>query len=137
MWPVFWIMVCHQFKQNFRKQYNRKMNSAQSALARRVLKFRVSRNFDKIILNFAKFEENFAKHEIKIFAKFGEITKTNILQPPYSYSYTICRLLSATHPPLPSTRRFFNVAWKCYFEMKTNKGTLSFNSVIYNYVDLS
>ena len=48
------------------------MNSAQSALARRVLKFRVSRNCDKIILNFAKFEENFAKHEIKIFAKIWQ-----------------------------------------------------------------
>ena len=29
--------------------------------------YRVSRNFDKIILNFSKFEENFEKHEIKNF----------------------------------------------------------------------
>ena len=29
-------------------------------------------------------------------------------------------LPSATHPPLPSGRRFFNVAQQCYFEMKTN-----------------
>ena len=61
----------------------------------------------------AKFKENFPKHEIKNLLKFGEITKTKILQPPYN-------LLSATHPPLPSARRFFNVARQCYFEMKTN-----------------
>ena len=30
-------------------------------------------------------------------------------------------LLSATHPPLPSARRFFNVARQCFFDMKTNK----------------
>ena len=35
------------------------------------------------IFNFAKFEENFVKHEIKIWRKFREITKTKILQPPY------------------------------------------------------
>ena len=34
-------------------------------------KFCVSRNFDKIILNFAKFEENFAKLEIKNFANIS------------------------------------------------------------------
>ena len=32
-------------------------------------KFCVSHNFEKIIFNFAKLEENLAKHEIKIFAK--------------------------------------------------------------------
>ena len=30
-------------------------------------KFHETRNFDKIILNFMKFKENFAKHEIKNF----------------------------------------------------------------------
>ena len=30
-------------------------------------------------------------------------------------------LPSATHPPLPSARRFFNEARQCYFEMKTKK----------------
>ena len=52
-------------------------------------------NFPRILLNsklfcqiFAKFEENFGKHEIKNFAK---LQKRNISQPPYSY--TICRLL--------------------------------------------
>ena len=30
-------------------------------------------------------------------------------------------LPSATHPTLPSDRRFFNAARQCYFEMKTNK----------------
>ena len=51
-------------------------------------KFCFLRNFDKIILNFAKFEENITEHKIK---KFRKITKTKILQPPYSY--TICCLL--------------------------------------------
>ena len=46
-------------------------------------KFHETRNFDKIILNFMKFEENFAKHKIKNFAKFREITKTKISQSPY------------------------------------------------------
>ena len=27
----------------------------------------------------------------------------------------------ATHPPLPSAKRFFNAAWQCYFDMKMNK----------------
>ena len=55
--------------QNYRwqngKQYNRKTNSAQSALARRVRQG----CFAKFSLNFVKFEENFAKHEIKNFTK--------------------------------------------------------------------
>ena len=33
-------------------------------------KFCETRNFDKIILNFTKFKENFTKHEIKNLAKF-------------------------------------------------------------------
>ena len=44
-------------------------------------------------------------------------TKLKFLQQPYSY--TICRF--ATHPPLPSAKRFFNAAQQCYFDMKTNK----------------
>ena len=46
-------------------------------------KFCVSQSFDKIILNFVKFEENFAKHKIKISQIFREITKKKISQPPY------------------------------------------------------
>ena len=30
-------------------------------------------------------------------------------------------LLYATHPPLPSAKRFFNAARQCYFDLKTNK----------------
>ena len=58
-------------------------------------------------MNFEKFAERFAKHKIKNFAK--------ILQP------LLHNLPSATHPPLLYARRFFNAAWQCYFEMKTNK----------------
>ena len=34
-----------------------------------IVKFLETQNFDEIILNFAKFEENFVPHEIKYFAK--------------------------------------------------------------------
>ena len=34
-------------------------------------KVREKQNFDKIILNFAKFQENFTKHEIKYFANIS------------------------------------------------------------------
>ena len=54
--------------------------------------------------------------KLKISQKFHEITKTKILQPPYSY--TISRLLLTS--PLPSAIRFYNVVQQCYFEMKTN-----------------
>ena len=68
-------------------------------------KFHVLQTFDEIIFNFAKLEEKFTKHEIKNFAA----------------TLLLHNLPSATHPPLPSARRFFNAARQCYFEMKTNK----------------
>ena len=50
-------------------------------------KFRKTQNFDKIILNFVKFKENFANMKFKISQKFGkkfrEIPKMKILQPHY------------------------------------------------------
>ena len=80
-------------------------------------KFRVSHNFEKIIFNFAKLEENFAKHEIKNFTKILH----NYENENFSATLLLHNLPSATHPPLPSARRFFNAARQCYFEMKTNK----------------
>ena len=80
-------------------------------------KFRVSLNFDKIIFNFAKFKENLGKHEIKNFAKISR----NYENKNFAATLLPHNLPSATHPPLPSARRFFNAAWKCYFEMKANK----------------
>ena len=53
----FWIFCFTKFSSNFEK------------FKIILSKFCVSPNFDKIILHFAKFEENFAKHKIKIFAK--------------------------------------------------------------------
>ena len=47
-------------------------------------KFRETQNFDKIILFFAKFEENFAKKKLKITWKFREITQNEISQQPYA-----------------------------------------------------
>ena len=78
------------------------------------------RNFHEIfvkfwISSFLKFSLNFAKLKIK---KFREIMKTKILQPPFVLLHN---LPSATHTPLLSAQRFFNVARQCYFEMKTNK----------------
>ena len=62
-------------------------------------------NFAKFLIsNFAKLEENFAKHEIKNFAA----------------TLLLHNLPSATQPPLQSARIFFNVARQCYFEMKMN-----------------
>ena len=83
-------------------------------------KFCETQNFDKIILNFTKFKENFTKHEIKNLAKFfWKLRKQKFSQPPYSY--TICRLLHSTHPPLPSSKTFFIAARQCSLEMKTIK----------------
>ena len=45
-------------------------------------KFRETQNFDKIILFFAKFEENFAKTKLKISWKFREITQNEICSNP-------------------------------------------------------
>ena len=63
--------------------------------------------FYKIILNFAKLEENLAKHEIrtKIFAA----------------TLLLHNLPTVTHPPLPSAKRFFIAEKQCYLEMKTLK----------------
>ena len=80
-------------------------------------KFCVSRNFDKIIFNFAKLEENFAKHESKNFAKISR----NYKNENFAATLLLHNLPSATHPPLPSARRFFNAVRQCYFEMKPNK----------------
>ena len=81
-------MLYHRIKDD--RMENRKTNSAQSVLAWRMRQGCAAPPpltplllTIKLILNFAKLEENFAIHEIKNFAK--------ISQPPYSY--TICRLL--------------------------------------------
>ena len=47
-------------------------------------KFRELQNFDKIILIFMKFEENFAKTKLKILRKFCKISQNKILQQPYA-----------------------------------------------------
>ena len=57
---------------NFHKIFNfvfAKFSSNFAKIKIILSKFCVSRNFDKIIFNFAKLEENLAKHAIKIFAK--------------------------------------------------------------------
>ena len=75
--------------------------------------FVISRNFRKFFLfYFAKFKENFVKHEIKNFAKYENEN--------FAATLLLHNLLSAFHPPLPSARRIFNVALQCYFEVKTN-----------------
>ena len=53
------------------------------------------------------------KHEVKNFAKFLR----NYKDENFAASLLLHNLPSATHP---SGRIFFNVAWQCYFEMKTN-----------------
>ena len=68
------------------------------------------------IFNFAKFKENFSKHKTKNFAKISR----NYKNENFAATLLLHNLRSATHPPLPSARRFFNVAWQCYFEIKTN-----------------
>ena len=66
---------------------------------------RLLQNFVFVIsLNFHKFF-NFLFREIKIFAA----------------PLLLHNLPFATHPPLPSAKRFFNAAQQCYFDMKTNK----------------
>ena len=61
---------------------------------------------------------NLAKFLILCFAKFSSnFVKFKIILSKFRVSHN---LLSATHPPLTSARRFFNAAWQCYFEMKTN-----------------
>ena len=47
-------------------------------------KFCETQNFDKIIFIFEKFEENFAKHEIKNFLKISRNYKNEVLQQPYA-----------------------------------------------------
>ena len=66
-----------------------------------VSKFCVPRNFDQIIFTFAKLEENFSKNGIKNFAK---LRKRKFRCNPI----LLHNLPSATHPPLPSARIFFN-----------------------------
>ena len=66
-----------------------------------------------IILNFAKFKENFAKHEIQNFTKLRKQKFCSHPTPTQS-------ALSATQRPLPSARRFFNAVRQCYFEIKMN-----------------
>ena len=62
-------------------------------------------------------EENFAKHESKNFAKISR----NYKNENFAATLLLHNLLSATHPPLLSAKRFFNGARQCYFDMKTNK----------------
>ena len=61
-------------------------------------------------------EKNFTKHEIKNFAKILQ----NYEYENFAATLLLHNLPSATHPPLQSARRFFNVEQQCYFEMKTN-----------------
>ena len=80
-------------------------------------KFCVLQNFDKLISCFAKLEENFAKQEIKKFREnFAKLQKRKFLSNP-----TPTQSVFATHPSLPTAKRFFNAARQCYFDMKTNK----------------
>ena len=72
----------------------------------------------KLIFNFAKLDNNLAKHEIKNFAKISR----NYENENFAATLLLHNLPSATYPPLPSARRFFNAVWQCYFEMKPNKG---------------
>ena len=60
----------------------------------------------KIIFNFAKLEENFAKHKIKDFLKIAR----NYENENFAATLLLHNLPSATHPPLPSAKRFFNAA---------------------------
>ena len=55
--------------------------------------------------------------KLKVSRKFREITKNE----NFAATLLLHNLLSATHPPLLSARRFFNAVRQCYFEMKPNK----------------
>ena len=56
---------------------------------------------------------------MSISRKFGEVTKTK--NENFTAILLLHNLLSYTHPPLLSARRFLNAVRQCYFEMKTNK----------------
>ena len=124
---IYCTLYSVQVPQNYRwqngKQCKRKTNTVQSSLARRMrhgctaLLHRVAAKF--LILNFAKFYENFAKHQVKNFSKILR----NYNNKNFAAALLLHNLPSATHLPLPSARRFFNVARQCYFEMKTNTET--------------
>ena len=65
-----------------------------------------------------KIRGKFLKHKIKYFAKIS----WNYENKNLAGTLLLHNLPSAaTHPPLPSAKRFFNAARQCYFEMKTNK----------------
>ena len=81
------------------------------------VKISCSAKFWQNILNFAKFEVNFAKHKIK---NFGKIS-WNYENKNFAATLLLHNLPSATHPLLPSVRRFSNAVRQCYFEMKTIK----------------
>ena len=51
---------------------------------------------------------------------FVFIISRNYENENFAATLLLHNLLSATHPPLSSARRFFNAARQCYFEMKTN-----------------
>ena len=83
---------------------------------------------------------NFAKFPVLRYSrKISHNTKLKISRKYENENFAATLLLhnlpSATHPPLPSARRFFNVARQCFFDMKTNKEPYfsilsSFNSVV-------
>ena len=58
------------------------------------------------------------------FPRISQNSKLKISQNYENKNFAATLLLhnlpSATHPPLPSARRFFNAARQSYFEMKTN-----------------
>ena len=105
--------------QNYRwqngKLYYRKMNSEQSALARRVRQGWTgppcfAKFWQKIFLTFCETQN---KNVCKNFAK---LQKQKFCSHPTPTQSAVC-CLSLT---LLSDKRFFNVARQCYFEMKTN-----------------
>ena len=77
-----------------------------------------------------KFEENLAKHEIKNFAKISQDYENK----NFAATLLLHSLQSATHPPLTSAKRFFNVARSMLLWDEDEYGTVLFHSVIYNSV---
>ena len=85
--------------------------------------------------SFSYFREIFKKFLISCFVKFSlHFANFKIILSKFCVSWnyqnakfcshptlTLHNLPSAAHPPLPSARRFFNAARKCFFEMKKNK----------------
>ena len=106
--------------QNYRwqngKQYNMKMNSAQSALARAPGLY-----WPAPLSPHATPTEGGCKIFIFVTSRYFSKISRNYENKNFSATLLLHNLPSATHPPLTSARRFFNAAQQCYFEMMTNK----------------